>query len=302
MAFTFLVSDRREIPVPGRPPPSVVAFGLCAVVMSAGALAARADGVHVRLDPVTALVQAGDTVTVTVNVTPADAQFNAFDLVFTYDPSRLTFLAVTPLSKQIGSLVTTACANLFHLFNANTAAGTLTANLSLLCNNVYLTGPGAIYTIKFKAGTVQGSTAVTLATGTQFYEAGVYVNPYDVTPATVSVGVVGAREPGARPGPGGGSGAGPAAATRLALRAPVPNPRRGRGTVAVPMALSRPAMVQLTLWDMTGRLVARRAAAPVAAGAHVLGWQLPRLTAGHYTIRATTPDGDAAEAPWTVVL
>ncbi len=267
-----------------------IRFSLLAALAAGLASPAWADGLHVRLDPVSALIQPGDTLVVNVTVTPADAQFNAFDLIFSYDPARLTFLAVSPISKQVGSLVTASCTNLFHLFTPNAASGSLTANLSLLCNNVYLTGPGVVYTVKFRAGSLQGSSVVTLATGTQFYRAGLFVKPLEVTPLTVSIGAVGVPAP----GPGEVAGA-------IALRAPAPNPRRGAGDLVVAVRLTRPALVELTLWDATGRRVAHRAPETLPAGEQGLRWRLPRLAAGRYILRASTPGGAVAEAPWTVV-
>lgn len=250
---------------------------------------ARADGVHVRLDPVNVTLNPGDTLVVSVTVSPADAQFNAFDLVTNYDPSRLTFVPVSPVSKQVGSLVTGACGTLFHLFNANTASGILTTNLSLLCNNVFLSGPGTVYTLKFKAGTTQGTTTVTLGSGSQFYRAGLFVNPLDVTPLTVSIGAVAAPDPRA------------VAPTGLTLRAPAPNPRRGTAALRVPLSLARDAAVHLALFDSTGRLMAQRPAEQLAAGAHVIRWRAPKLAAGHYTLRATSTAGDTADTACTIL-
>ncbi len=284
---------------------SVIRRTVSAAALSLGVVAgfqpAMAAGVHVRLDPVTASVNPGDTITVNVNVTPGDAQFNAFDLVFSYDPARLTFLAVSPISKQVGPLVTGACGNLFHLFNANVTTGTLTANLSFLCNNVFVTGPGVAYIVKFKAGTTMGTTTVSLAPTTQFYRAGLFVNPLEVTPLAVSIGQVAAPAP-------------VAAAPALRLGAPNPTPRRGDAAWRIPLTLERAGAVQLALFDSTGRRavqlalfdstgrrVAVRPAELLSAGAHVVRWRPSRVAPGHYVLRATIGTGVQADTPCTVL-
>jgi hypothetical protein len=262
------------------------ALFVCASVYLAIVSPAHADGVHVRLDPATLVVQPGDTFTVNVNVFQADEQFNAFDLHVLFDSSRVSFVPTTPVSKQLGPLVTSSCNNVFHIFTPTPTS--VIANVSLLCNNTYLTGPGVIYILRFRARSTLGTTMITWGPLTLFYRAGIIVSPLELQPMTVSVGQT-AVEPVH------------AGVPRVALGAPRPNPRRGARPVTVPFDLPRTDTVELNLFDVAGRRVAHRDPELFAGGRHAILWRVPAIRAGRYALRLTTGAGDTLTRTWTVI-
>ena len=148
-------------------------------------LRAQAQGVKVALSPANTAVAPGDTFFLDVTVTRAGSAFNGYQAVFGYDPAVLQFLPTTPLSGQEGSLMTGACGSTFHHFSQGT--GTLSVEHSLLCNNVFLTGPGQVYRLRFKALAGLTTTPVRFLPGLQFYNAGVAVGPDSSSDATVAV-------------------------------------------------------------------------------------------------------------------
>ena len=124
-----------------------VVAGLLALAAAAWAGAAGA-GVTVSLSPAAQTVAPGAEFDVLVDVT-AGSPFNAFDLLVGYDPGLLTPVPLAPLSGQIGPLPKNACAMPFHRFHGS--AGADTANYSMLCAGVSVSGPGTIYKLRFRA-------------------------------------------------------------------------------------------------------------------------------------------------------
>ena len=94
-----------------------------------------------------------------VVVPAADSAFNAFHLVVRYDPAFVVFVPTAPVSAQVGPVVSDACSNLFHQFNAygDSNLDSTVTDLSLLCSQTFVTGPGVIYRLKFQAGSVPGA-------------------------------------------------------------------------------------------------------------------------------------------------
>ena len=259
-----------------------VALGLAL----AGPGAAAAD-VFAGFSPSTITVAPGDTFTVEVVLQQAGAELNAFDASVRFDPARLSFVPTSPLSSQRGPLMTNACANTFHLFNA--APDSLKITLSLLCNNTFVTGPGVIYRVRFVAGTTTGSTPLTLGAFTEFYRAGLFVRPLFKQSMTVNI-VQGVA---VEPAPSGGN--------RLDLAPPAPNPARGGGAMALEFTLPEADEVSFDLLDLQGRRLAERDGERHPAGRHRLSWRPPVVASGDYFVRLRTGSGRSVVRRWAVL-
>jgi hypothetical protein len=232
------------------------------------------------------LVAPGDTFTVELLIVEADEEFNAFDVNLGFDPARVAFVPTTPMSLQLGPLVTEACPDQFHIFNA--AADQLSISVSLLCAGVVMVGPGAIYQVRFRAGDAPGETVFGCEDETQFYRAGFFVNPLECLAGTVRVeDEMTPVEDGNLP-------------DRLHLGPPVPNPSSGGARFS--LMLRRADTVQLELFDLRGRRIARRAAESYSsAGWHELKWDPQGLPPGVYLVRLITGSGESAVARWTLL-
>lgn len=221
---------------------------LAAATLAAVVAPARAQGVHLALAPGAVTVAPESTFTLDLQVTQAGAQFNGFDAVVTYDTTALAFVKLSPVSLQQGALMTGACGNTFHRFAA--AADSLVINDVLLCANLFLTGPGQIYRLKFRALGPPRDTWVRIRRA-QFYAAGLYVGPLWTSDAHVGIGVpVAVRRPA------------PAPSVRLRV---APDPARGAVTLALEGGAAEEASVVVR--DALGRTVRRLAVAPGAAAA-----------------------------------
>jgi hypothetical protein len=229
-----------------------------------------------------------DTFTVNVSVDPADSQFNAFDLNIGYDPTHLTFVPTTPLANQRGALMTSACANTFHLFTPT--SGVLQSTLSLLCAGVFVTGPGVIFKVRFAATDSVGPTTIQCAAGSQFYRAGFFVNPLDCQPLTVSVSGISSV-----PEQGGATG-------MLFLATPTPAIQSSSGTTTqVSFRLPRADTARLELYDVRGRRLAEYPETSFESGNNAITWQLPSLASGTYFIRLATGSGLTARRSWMLL-
>lgn len=150
-------------------------------------------GVHLTLQTSDSIIAVGDTLTLEANIAAPGDQFNAFDLLVGFDASRLALVPTTPVNNQRGPLVTSACSNTFHIFTPGSSVETV--NLSLLCANTFMTGPGVIYRIRFRALNVMGPTVLRCLPGTQFYRAGVLINPLVRDSLSLYVGQLAAVAP-----------------------------------------------------------------------------------------------------------
>ncbi len=240
-----------------------------------------AAGVLLAVSPDTLTVAPGATFTMELRVPVAGSLFNGYDAVVEYDPAVLTFLPRSPLALQEGPDMKLACGNTFHYFRA--AGDSLSVSHSLLCANLFLSGPAHVYSLDFRAPLTPGSTHVRLRRA-QFYNAGTYVSPTLTADAVVSWGGTLGVEP-----------ALPAAPT-LAVRS---NP--SRGTQWLDLASPRAGVQQLVLYDVSGRLVRRLCDGAWPAGARAVAWDgldeagrpappgvyLARFHAADRTVRAT---------------
>lgn len=232
-------------------------------------------------------VAPGDTFTAHIVIQQAGAEFNAFDASVRFDPAMLGFEAITPVADQRGSLMTGACSNTFHRFDV--APDSLKITLSLLCNNIFVTGPGTIYRVRFRAGFTEGVTSLSFGPFTEFYRAGLFVRPLSKQGMSVIVGTPVGVGPG--PAPGGDLQFGP----------PAPNPRRGTSAVLLDFTLPAPDVVAIEVLDVQGRRVAARAPERLAGGRHRLSWAPPLLAHGSYRIRVSAARAGVAVRPWTVL-
>jgi hypothetical protein len=80
-----------------------------------------------------------------------------------------------------------------------------------------------------------------------------------------------------------------------------PNPSARGDAVTVDFALEHADFVTLELYSVDGRLVARRDAQPIGAGARRIEWTPPRRAAGVYFLRARTASGLTAHARLVIV-
>lgn len=88
---------------------------------------------------------------------------------------------------------------------------------------------------------------------------------------------------------------------RFLMRSPYPNPWVGRGDAAFPFALARQDLVGLELYDIAGRLIARRDPEWFpSAGSFKIRWAPEGLAAGTYIVRLRTGSGASASVKWTL--
>jgi hypothetical protein len=264
----------------------VPVLGLMLSVALLSPRAARAD-IYLGFQSPTFSVAPGDTFTAYLVIQQADAQFNAFDASVRFDPAMLSFEPGTPLADQRGPLMVSACSNTFHIFG--TAPDSVRITLSLLCNNTFVTGPGTIYRVRFRAGLTPGTTALTFGPYTEFYRAGLFVRPLNKTSMVVTVG----PPTGVLPPIAGGR--------RLELAPPAPNPLRGTGALALDFTLPGPDAVSVEVMDPMGRVVARRAAERFAGGRTRLSWSPPSLASGAYFVRLRTLANGSVTRRWVVM-
>jgi hypothetical protein len=265
---------------------AVPALGLMlgAAPLSPGA--ARAD-IYLGFQSPTFTVAPGDTFTAYLVIQQADAEFNAFDASVRFDPAMLSFEAITPVAAQRGPLMVAACSNTFHIFSA--APDSLRITLSLLCNNTFVTGPGTLYRVRFRAGMTQGVTNLTFGPYTEFYRAGIFTRPLNKAGMVVTVG----PPTGVLPARAGGN--------RLECAPPSPNPRRGSGPMGLEFSLPGPDVVSVEVLDLQGRRVARREAERFDAGPNRLSWSPPALASGTYFVRLRTLASGSVVRRWVAL-
>jgi hypothetical protein len=232
---------------------------LTTVAMLAAATFAHAAGVHaIMLGPPS--VEPDSSFTVSFNVTPADAAFNSFSAVFSFDPAALTLQPLSPTSSQQGCLmvggcgpVPQACGTTFHRFAA--AADSAKADDSALCDQWSTVGPGPLYTLRFKAAHTEQHTTIHVRSAS-FFNGGIGVTPV----ATQDIDVDIHRT--VSVGPDAGS-------VRLAVSA-LPNP--ARGALALSIRASQAGEQRVDVLDAAGRLVRTLESGWFAAGTRSLAW------------------------------
>jgi hypothetical protein len=218
----------------------------------------------------------------------AESEFNAFDAFVTFDPTRLEFVATSPVNGQIGPVMSSVCSNFFHQFVPH--PDNLEIHLSLMCANTFVTGPGVIYQVRFRAlSPIRGATQLGWGVDTEFYRAGFFVRPVEEIPMTLFVGRIGSVGPPT------------AGATAVWLATPRPNPYQGTGPATLAFSLPGPDRVRFEILDTQGRRVAERAPEDFGAGSHSVAWSGLRLEPGRYLVRMSSGSGAGAARTWAVV-
>jgi len=215
-----------------------------AIGLLPGALAS-AQSVTIALVPGTLALAPDSVFTLELRVTQSGSAFNAFDATVGFDTAAVRFQATSPVSQQIGSLITAAsCNSPFHVFTPPGGSDSVSTSVAIFCNGVSVTGPGQLYKLKFKASHVPADGWIRIRSAT-FYNAGVYVAPQVVplytSDAHVVVGTTGV-------GPGG-------AGEGFARLVAGPNP--ARGAVMLVLAGRAPGGGRVEIHDALGRLVRR---------------------------------------------
>src|SRR5436190_11027987 len=194
---------------------AAIAFALVALVALAGTASPARAAVSVGLTPASQSVTPGTDFDLFIDITVAGSSFNGFDAVVSFSPSALTLVPLAPTSLQQGCLMTggcsAACGSTFHLFSA--AGDSLSVSDVLLCDQIFLTGPGHLYKLRFHASSTPQITHVHVRS-TNFYNAGLFVTPVSTSDATIGIGVTLGVGP-----------AGPAVPGRVRVE---PNPSFGR--------------------------------------------------------------------------
>jgi hypothetical protein len=247
-----------------------------ALALSLAPVAARAQGIAAELQPAYGFVAPGAGFDVDLAIPVAGSAFNGFHAAITYDPAALTFVPAAPVSGQIGCLMnggcSAACGLTFHIFHA--AGDSLTVDLSLLCDQVHLTGPGQVYRLHFVASNTDQVTDVKVRSAA-FYDGGVYVNPLTTANSHIVIG---------SPAGVGGSVLSPLGA-RVSAE---PNP--AHGPVALSIAAPADGVQSVDVLDLSGRLVRQLGSGWQPRGSRRLQWDGAdaagaRLPAGVYLVR-----------------
>lgn len=244
-------------------------------VITAGppASAASLDTIYIAIAPVDTVVTPGAVFDVHFTVTQPGLGFNAYDAVISYDPQALTFLP-QPAGWQQGSLMTGACGNTFHRFQA--AGDSIVINHSLLCANVSLHGPGILYNLRFRASNTPQPAHLTLRF-IQFYDDGYNRGPVKLKTNTVHIGPP--------------TDVAPVAAPQLQVEV-APNPFNPQAEVRV--EFPEAGWQAVTVFDGAGRVVRTLFTGPGGAGVRNLRWNgrddagRP-VAAGVYFVGAQTP-------------
>ncbi len=235
-------------------------LALCAASIAATAIAS----VDLSILPAATIAQPGDTVTVDLTIVGEGDAFNGYDARVHYDKQRLVFLQLSPIGLQEGSLMTDACPNRFHIFTIAPDSAYVTINHVLLCAGVTVTGPGVVYRLEFICQDILGGTPLTLDPDvTHFYDDGFYVEPVNLTDATIQIG---------------GSTATPDRVGVVPSLEAAPNPFNPQTTLT--FALPRADYATLEVFDLAGRLVRHLAADDFSAGRYAITWD-GRDDAGH---------------------
>ncbi len=235
--------------------------------------------IEVRFDPATKVVALDEVFDYDIFVPASPDTFNAFEFTIVYDPTKLTFIKRTPLSLQVGPLMSAACANGFHLFSA--VGDTIRITYSLLCAGVRVTGPGVIYRLRFLAPSAAAITDVRFVKA-RFANAGVLLSPVVTQDGHVQIGDVTAVPDQPRSG-------------ISVLSPPYPNPFRAGARLAFTVGTRGPAQLRVFAADgretralFDGWMEAGAAQALIWDGRDERGARAP---AGVYYVRLATADG-----------
>jgi hypothetical protein len=244
---------------------ALLALTLAAVLAApaaAGQQTALADTMRLSVIPDRTQVQSGDTVLVEFTVPVTGPAFNAYDAYLTYDPAAFQFLPAANIGTQEGPLMTAACGQRFHVFEADTLAGRLRVSHSLLCAGRSVTGPGVVYRVRLRARAVDADAALSLLRElphrTTFYLAGTFLLPLVTTDAMVRVGA------------GGQAAAAPTPRVGLSALRVAPNPFNPRTEIVFEAA--RAGAAEVDVYAIDGRRVRTLWRGEITAGTWRSDW------------------------------
>ena len=232
----------------------------------------------------------GQEFTLEVKVFQADSKFNAFDAEVDFNPARLTNVPLSPIDSQVGPLMLPGppCGAPFHRFVQHPSA--LEIHVGILCNQTFVTGPGVIYRIKFRASSTDtGTTVVSFgpAPSTAFFDSRRDARARD------ALGHRGGHQHGHR---GERSQSRPVL-DGVAAAEPEVDGRPGRFGFTLPRA----GTVELDLFDAGGRVVGHVERRSFGAGPHAVELPANDLSAGTYFARMTTGWGESQWKRWVVL-
>lgn len=171
--------------------PFPIPVRLLAVLLGLSWLSVTPDAraaIALSVTPNTVTMTGGTEFDVQLAIPSTGSAFNGFSVVLQYNPAVLTLLPKTPSVLQEGCLMTggcsAACGTTFHQFIA--AGDSIVVNDYLFCNQTTLTGPGALYTLRFRASNGGASTAISVRR-VSFFNAGVLVTPVNVTNSSITI-------------------------------------------------------------------------------------------------------------------
>lgn len=231
------------------PPVTALAWAVFGLV-AAPAVA----GVSLRLVPTADPVQPAEEFDVELRVDPG-SPLNAFDLVLGYDPAHLTLL-VRSRQLQEGPLFVAACANRYHSLTLAPDSTKVSVSNVLLCAGASVSGPGTLYTLRFRAKYVDVVTPLTLLPATDVYLAGLFVRPLEKHHATVQIG-----------GPTSTDADLPTPALRLSA---APNPFNPVTTMSFELASAQ--AVTMEIFGVDGRRVVALLGGELPPGRHSVNW------------------------------
>ncbi len=132
-------------------------------------------GVDIAILPWPKIVTPGQVFDLDLAIPVVGDSLNGYETTITYDTSRLTFIQLSPVSLQEGSLMVEACpTGRWHQFSASN--GVIKIGHVLLCAGKFVAGPGVLYRLRFQAGSVPDNTEIVIQS-IDVYRAGYYVLP-----------------------------------------------------------------------------------------------------------------------------
>lgn len=165
----------------------------CAAVLHGGA--ALAQGTAIALVPASIQVDPGQEFSVDISIPAAGDPLNGYDAIVGFDPARLELILPVPAPAGEGALFTDACPQRFLDVQVAPDSTRVSVAHVLLCAGTSVTGPGVVYTLRFRARTATGPTWLRLLEGTAAYDAGSYVEPVTTSDAEVLIGTPTAAPP-----------------------------------------------------------------------------------------------------------
>ena len=251
---------RVEVGVRGVPARRIVlasiALLLASISLVSSAGMARA-GVQVALTPAAQTVVPGADFYIDIMVTQPSDPYNGWEATLDFDTSALTYLPAAAADEQ-GCLMTGACSNACGgtVLEVTPGPDSLYIFNALACYKTFISAPGQLYHLHFRATTLVQQTALSFRL-LNFSKAGLRLSPVVFSPAQIGIGM-----PVSAVGP-------PTSAAGLRLSA---NPNPARGSVTLAVGSEQSGQQELTVRDVQGRSVRTLTRSWQAAGSRQLSW------------------------------